>query len=364
MTLKPAPLSARCESLERGYPVKHSGDRFPGVSTVPVLSVVLPVYNEETIIPELYHRIIQALGGLCESYEVVFVNDGSKDRSLQLLYDLAAQDRRVKVVNFSRNFGHQVAITAGLDYSRGQAVIVMDADLQDPPEVIPALVAKWREGYDVVYAVRTERTGEGTVKRGTAALFYRLLRSVAKVDIPVDTGDFRLMSRRAVDALQRLRERHRFVRGLSSWIGFRQTAVPFVREARFAGETKYPLAKMVKLAFDGITAFSFVPLQFATYLGFAAASVSFCYIVYAILQKVLTDAPVLGWASLIVAILFIGGVQLITLGIMGEYIGRIYEEIKQRPLYIVADTVGFTGEIEAEQGENGERGQHRNQTSY
>lgn len=329
----------------------------PPVRTMPLLSVVLPVFNEEATLPEFYHRLTQGMAGKPESYEIVWVNDGSTDRSYALLCDLAAQDNRVRVVNFSRNFGHQIAITAGLDYSQGQAVIVMDADLQDPPEVIPALIEKWQEGYDIVYAVRAERTGEGIVKRGTAALFYRLLRSLAKIDIPSDAGDFRLMSRRAVNALQSLRERHRFVRGLSSWIGFRQTAVPFVREARYAGETKYPLAKMVKLAFDGIAAFSFLPLRLATYLGFSAALVSFCYMVYAIGQKMFTDTPLLGWASLMVAVLFVGGVQLITLGIMGEYIGRIYEEIKQRPLYIVADTVGFAGEVAEGQEEDDERRQ-------
>lgn len=312
--------------------------------TMPLFSVVLPIFNEEATLPELYRRLTQEMAGMRESYEIVFINDGSRDQSYTLLCGLAEQDRHVRIINFSRNFGHQIAITAGLDYSRGQAVIMMDADLQDPPEVIPTLIEKWREGYDIVYAVRAERTGEGIIKRGTAALFYRLLRALAKIEIPPDAGDFRLMSRRAVDALQSLRERHRFVRGLSSWIGFRQTAVPFVREARYAGETKYPLAKMVKLAFDGIAAFSFFPLRLATYIGFSAALVSFCYMVYAIGQKLLTDAPVLGWASLIVAVLFVGGVQLMTLGILGEYVGRIYEEVKQRPLYVVADTIGFAGE--------------------
>jgi dolichol-phosphate mannosyltransferase len=315
----------------------------------PVLSVVLPIFNEEETIPELYRRLTDVLESEGEPYEIVFVNDGSVDRSYRLLCDVARRDGRVKIVNFARNFGHQIAITAGLDHSRGQAVVVMDADLQDPPEALPALITKWREGYDVVYAVRVERQGEGRVKRGTAALFYRLLRSLTKMDIPADTGDFRLMSRRAVDALGGLRERHRFVRGLSIWIGFRQTAVPFVREARYAGETKDPLRKMVKFAFDGITSFSFAPLQLATYMGFGAAAVSFCYILYAIVLKALTDRSVAGWTSLIVSVLFIGGVQLITLGIIGEYIGRIYDEVKQRPLYIVADAIGLDAETEGEQ---------------
>jgi len=316
----------------------------PPVPTVPLVSIVLPVFNEEATLPELYRRLTQSMAATQKSHEIIFVNDGSKDRSYALLCELVTQDEHVRVINFSRNFGHQIALTAGLDYSRGQAVIIMDADLQDPPEVLPTLIEKWQEGYDIVYAVRAERTGEGMIKRGTAALFYRLLHALAKIEIPLDTGDFRLMSRRAVNALQSLRERHRFVRGLSSWIGFRQTAVSFVREARYAGETKYPLAKVVKLAFDGVSAFSFLPLRLATYLGFSAALVSFCYIAYAIGQKVFADTPVFGWASLIVAVLFVGGVQLITLGILGEYVGRIYEEVKQRPLYIVADTVGFAGE--------------------
>jgi polyisoprenyl-phosphate glycosyltransferase len=270
------------------------------------------------------------------------VNDCSTDRSLEHLHALAQQDACVRVLHFSRNFGHQIAITAGMDHSQGQAVILMDADLQDPPEVLPDLIAKWREGYDVVYAVRTQRAGEGLIKRGTAALFYRLLQRISGIDIPPDTGDFRLLSRRAVDALGTLRERHRFLRGMSRWIGFRQVAVPFARDPRFAGETKFSFRKMFTFAFDGIVSFSFAPLQLATYLGFGASLVSFGYIVYAIGLKLFTDRWVTGWASLMVAVLFIGGVQLITLGIIGEYIGRIYEEIKQRPLYLIAEAIGFS----------------------
>jgi len=327
---------------------RSSADTASGsmAKAMPELSLVLPVFNEEATIPELYRRLTVVLESMTEPYEIIFVNDGSADQSLRLLAEIAMQDPRVKVVNFSRNFGHQIAITAGLDYSRGQAVIVMDADLQDPPEVLPLLLQKWREGYDVVYAVRTERQGEGVFKRGTAAIFYRLFKRVARIDIPANVGDFRLMSRRAVEALSGLRERQRFVRGLSVWVGFQQTAVAFIREVRYAGETKYPLRKMVKFAFDGIAAFSFVPLQLATYLGFSAATASFCYMLYAVGLKLFTDRSVPGWASFIVAVLFIGGVQLIALGIIGEYIGRIHEEVKQRPLYIVADTVGFSGKSE------------------
>ena len=307
-----------------------------------VLSLVLPIFNEEATIPELYRRLVLVLTRLGISYEIIFVNDGSSDRSARLLDELAAQSEQVKIVTFSRNFGHQVAITAGLDYSSGQAVILMDADLQDPPEVVPTLLDKWREGYDVVYAVRTDRVGESRFKRHSAALFYRLLKRLTQIDIPVDTGDFRLLDRRAADALRTLRERHRFVRGMSGWIGFRQTAVPFERAARYAGETKFPLLKMLRFACDGLTSFSFAPLQLATYLGFAAAGLSFGYIVYALGLKLFTDQWVTGWASIIIAVLFIGGVQLITLGIIGEYIGRIYDEIKHRPLYIVAGTTGFS----------------------
>lgn len=306
-----------------------------------VLSIVLPVFNEALTLPELYRRVTTVLNTLHEPYEMIFVNDGSADQSLETLTALAGDDPRVKIVNFSRNFGHQLAITAGLDYSRGQAVIVMDADLQDPPEVLPLLYHQWRAGYDVVYAVRTEHLGESVFKRGTAALFYRLLTRVVKIDIPANVGDFRLMSRRAVEALSRLRERQRFVRGLASWIGFRQTAVTFVREGRYAGETKYPLRKMLRFALDGLASFSLLPLQLATYLGLSAAAGSLVYLMYAVGLKVFTERSIPGWASLIVAILFVGGVQLLTLGIIGEYIGRIYEEVKQRPLYIVADTVGF-----------------------
>jgi len=313
----------------------------------PMLSLVFPIFNEEVVIPELFRRVKQMLSQLHCSYEIICVDDGSRDQSFALLCALAAQDPAMKIIRFSRNFGHQMAITAGLDYSRGQATVVMDADLQDPPEVLASLVAKWREGYDVVYAVRSERKGEGLMKRKTAVVFYRLLRALAKIDLPLDTGDFRLMSRRAVDALRTIRERHRFVRGLSLWVGFRQTSVSFVREARYAGKTKYPLQKMLRFAFDGISSFSLVPLQLATYLGLGAAIVGFCAMLYALGVKLFTDHAVPGWASLIVVTLFLGGVQLVTIGIVGEYVGRIYEEVKQRPLYIVAETQGFCDRVGA-----------------
>lgn len=279
--------------------------------------------------------------GIGAPYEIIFVDDGSMDVSLMLLRDLRAKDEHVKFVSLSRNFGHQAAITAGLDHSSGEAVVVMDADLRGPPEVIPALIAKWREGFEVVVAVREGRTGETAFKRGTAALFYRLLQKLTSTAIYLDAADFRLMSRKAVNSLNRLRERHRFMRGLASWVGFRQTCVTFTRDVRQAGETKYPLRKMLRLALDGITSFSFFPLQLATYLGFGVSLISLLYVVYAIGLKLFTDELVPGWASVIVAILFVGGVQLITVGIIGEYVGRIYEEVKQRPLYFVDETAGI-----------------------
>jgi glycosyltransferase involved in cell wall biosynthesis len=304
-------------------------------------SIVIPVYNEAEVLPSLYDRLTRVMEGLVEPYEIIFVNDGSQDDSTPLLRDFQARDERVKFLNFSRNFGHQIAITAGLDYSSGQAAVVMDADLQDPPEVIPQLIEQWRKGYDVVFAVRAKRQGEGLFKRATAAIFYRLLRRMTATEIPLDAGDFRLMSRRAVEALQSIRERNRFIRGLAGWIGFRQTSVTFVRDVRQLGETKYPLKKMLRFALNGLLSFSLVPLQLASYLGFLISSIGFFYIAYAIGLKLFTDRVVLGWTSVMVAVLFLGGVQLISLGIIGEYIGRIYEEVKQRPLYVVDEAKGF-----------------------
>ncbi len=312
----------------------------------PKFSIVLPVFNEERTLASLYQRLTVVMGLLGETYELIFINDGSRDGSLDLLKKLSAEDPNLRIVSLSRNFGHQAAITCGLNYSCGDAVIVMDADLQDPPELLPELIGKWQQGYDVVYAVREQRHGESLFKRLTAALFYRLIRRLSNVDIPADTGDFRLLSRRVVEALKATRERSRFVRGLVSWVGFRQTGVRFVRDERVTGETKYPVRKMLKFAIDGITAFSFLPLQLATYFGFLISGFSFIYIVWAVLQKLFTDRTVIGWTSVIVAILFIGGVQLITLGVIGEYIGRIYEEVKHRPLYLVAETVGFESDSE------------------
>lgn len=307
----------------------------------PVLSVVAPVFNEEPILPELYRRLRETLDAIGEPWEIVFVNDGSRDRSLDIMRELHRQDPRVHVVSFSRNFGHQIAITAGLDYAQGDAVIIIDADLQDPPATIAEMVKKWREGYDIVYAVRAQRKGESWFKLFTAHLFYRLINRITGVKIPVDTGDFRLMDRRAVEAMRSLREHHRFMRGLSAWIGFRQVGIEYVREERYAGQTKYPFRKMLRFALDGITAFSYLPLQLATYLGFIIAGLSLVGIVATIILRLSGSQAFYGQASTLVMVMFLGGIQLISLGIIGEYLGRIYDEVKRRPLYLVQETLGF-----------------------
>ncbi|MDP9311380.1 MAG: glycosyltransferase family 2 protein [Chloroflexota bacterium] len=314
----------------------------------PVVSVVAPVYNEAPTLPLFCERVIRALEPLGEPFELVLVNDGSRDGSLDVMVELHERDPRIKVVNFSRNFGHQVAITAGIDYARGDAVAVIDSDLQDPPEVIPELLAKWREGYGIVFAQRAEREGETWFKKATAAFFYRLIRRITNVNIPVDTGDFRLMDRKVVDTLKRMREHHRFMRGLSVWVGFKQTGVEYRRAPRHAGETKYPLSKMIRFALDGITSFSYLPLQLATYFGFLIAAISMLALLAVIVLRLsngfgLADAQgaFYGQASTLVSVLFLGGIQLIFLGIMGEYLGRIYDEVKRRPLYIVSDVLGL-----------------------
>ena len=310
----------------------------------PVFSIVIPVWNEEAVLPVLYARLVAIMESTGERWEVIFVNDGSRDRTLPLLLELHTNDPRVKVLNFSRNFGHQVAISAGFDYADGDAVIVMDADLQDPPEVLLRLIEQWRAGFDVVYAVRIKRTGESRFKLFTASLFYRLIHSIADIDIPLDAGDFRLMDRRVVLAMRQLREKNRFMRGLSSWVGFKQVAVEYERAARYAGETKYPFRKMLRLALNAITSFSHVPLQLATYAGFALAGVSLLGILITIIARLTGLEAFSGQATTLVSVLFLGGIQLIFLGIIGEYLGRIYDEVKNRPLYILADVVGFERE--------------------
>ena len=303
-----------------------------------LISIVVPVFNEAEVIEASHARLAKAMDAVPQvDYEILFVNDGSSDGSAQRLADLAMLDSRVKVLRFSRNFGHQIAITAGIDHAEGDAVVVIDADLQDPPEVIPQFIDKWLEGYDIVYGVREKRHGETAMKLFTASLFYRLIRLFSKIDIPQDVGDFRLMSRRAVDYLKQMTEKDRFVRGLVSWIGFRQIGVPYTREKRFAGTTKYPYRKMIKFAFDGITSFSTAPLSLATWLGFITSIFAFLYMGSVFVQKLLGNT-VQGWATIMVALLFLGGVQLICVGILGQYIGRIFNEVKPRPVYIIQET--------------------------
>lgn len=304
-----------------------------------VYSIVVPVYNEKEVLSELYKRITSVMDKLSEPYEIIFVNDGSNDGSLELMKTLYSQDSQVKIISFSRNFGHQIAITAGLDYASGEAVITIDADLQDPPEVIPDLIDKWKEGFDVAYGIREKRAGESFFKLSTASIFYRFLGKITDTNIPADTGDFRLMSRKVVESLKNIRERNRFVRGLVSWVGYRQIGVNYKREKRFAGRTKYPLRKMLKFAIDGVSSFSFLPLRIASYGGFVISGLGLIYAVYAIFIKLFTTKTVHGWASIMVAILFLGGVQLIAIGIIGEYIARIGQETKQRPLYIIKEII-------------------------
>jgi len=311
----------------------------PHPAEQPVVSVVAPVYNEEETLPYFYERLTTVLEGLDAPYEIVLVNDGSRDGSYRAMRALHERDPRVRLVDFSRNFGHQAAISAGLDHARGDAVVIIDSDLQDPPEVIPELVARWRTGAEVVYAQRRARPGETRFKLATAALFYRTIRRLTSVDIPRDTGDFRLIDRKVADALVRMRERHRFMRGLSVWVGFRQEAVVYDRAARYAGETHYPLTKMVRFALDAITGFSHVPLQMATTLGFVIAGVSFLGIVVAAVIRLFTGG-IVGQGTTISAVLLLGGIQLIFLGVLGEYLGRIYDEVRGRPLYIAREILG------------------------
>lgn len=303
-----------------------------------LVSVVVPLYNEEGSVPELVSRIHEVLGRILppeDDYEIVAVNDGSRDGTLAQLRLARAREPRLTIVDLSRNFGHQVAATAGLDAARGDAVVLMDGDLQDPPELIADFLTKWREGYDVVYATRRARKGEGFFKLFTARLFYRTIRRLTNVAIPLDTGDFRLLSRRVVEALSLTREKHRFLRGLVSWVGYNQIGVEYEREARHSGETKYPLSKMLTFAIDGITSFSEIPLRFATYLGFFVSLIAFVYAVLVLVLKIFgLNEP--GYTSMMSAILFLGGVQLITIGIAGEYLGRIYDQVKERPLYLLS----------------------------
>lgn len=304
-------------------------------------SIIVPLYNEELVIEETYKRLTEVMQSTKEPYELVFVNDGSRDKTEQLAKEILARDKHVCLINFSRNFGHQTAITAGMDNARGQAVVVIDADLQDPPEVILQMIEKWKQGYDVVYGKRLARKGETAFKKVTAKVFYRFLSSMTNIDIPTDTGDFRLIDRQVCDAMKTIKEKNRYIRGLVSWVGFKQTSVEYVREERFAGETKYPLKKMLKFASDAITSFSDKPLRIAAYLGNAISLVSFLYLLYVVIRKLTVGDFGEGWASIVAISLFFNGVVLIVLGIIGEYIGRIYDECKNRPLYIIDEKIGF-----------------------
>ena len=309
--------------------------RAPRNARSPTLTVVAPVFNERDSLPDLYRRVRATMEALGESWELILVDDGSTDGSGQAIAELARRDRHLRPIHFARNFGHQIAVTAGLDHARGQAVVIIDADLQDPPEVIPDLVAQWRQGFDVVYAVRTEREGESWFKKATASFFYRVIYRITDVQIPLDTGDFRLLDRRVVDILSQMRERHRFLRGMAAWVGFRQIGVPYKRAARHAGVTKYPFRKMVRLALNAVTSFSYFPLQIATYLGFLCAGASALAIVIVVAMRLSGSQAFLGQATTLIAVLFLGGIQLISLGLLGEYLGRIYDEVKGRPLYVL-----------------------------
>ena len=306
----------------------------------PVYSVVIPAYNEQEVIDEAYKRITNVMTGMGEPYELLFVNDGSKDKTAEKIAGFCEKDSSVRLINFTRNFGHMSAISAGMENASGQAVFIIDADLQDPPEVFPEMAAKWKEGYHVVYGKRKKRKGESAFKRASAKLFYRILKRMTSVDLPPDTGEFRLIDRKVCDAVNKLPEKSRYIRGLVSWVGFKQIPVEYVREKRFAGETKYPLRKMIAFAMDAITSFSHKPLKLATMLGFLISLLSFLYIIYVMYQHYFTDRTITGWASTIAAILFTQGIVLMILGLMGEYIGRIYKEVQNRPGYIIQEIIG------------------------
>ena len=307
-----------------------------------LISVVIPAFNEEEVISTTHRCLVEALESIPKAdFELIFIDDGSRDGTLEVLRGLQAVDSRVRLLALSRNFGHQVAVTAGLEHARGDAIALIDADLQDPPEVIREMVARWRKGVDVAYGVRAERDGETAFKLWTAKLFYRSINRVAEVPIPLDTGDFRLMDRVVVDTLLKMPERDRFVRGMVAWVGFRQEAVPYKRAARQAGTTKYPLRKMIRFALDGILSFSLAPLRLAIWAGFATAGLATLGLIYAFAIRLLTKMWVPGWTLLFIASCSIGGIQLVFLGILGEYVGRIYGEVKRRPLYIIRERLGF-----------------------
>jgi dolichol-phosphate mannosyltransferase len=307
-------------------------------------SVVTPVFNEEETIVEFYNRLSAVMNSLGQPYEIIFVNDGSSDKSFEILLNLRRSNKNVKIVDFSRNFGHQIAISSGIYYSKGKAVIVMDSDLQDPPEFIPELIKKYKEGYDVVYAIRKQRK-EGIIKRIAYSSFYRLFNKISHTEIPLDTGDFCIMDRKVVRQLNLMPERHRFVRGIRSWIGFKQTGLEYERDKRFSGKPKYTYSKLFKLAFDGVFSLSYLPLRVSAFVGVLVSLLSFIAIILVIYLKLFTDIVVKGIAAPVIFILFLGGVQLIAIGLIGEYIGRIYDEVKRRPLYIIRQLVGIDEDI-------------------
>jgi glycosyltransferase involved in cell wall biosynthesis len=310
-----------------------------------LVSVIVPCYNEEQVIVETNHELVATLAAIQGiDFEIIYVDDGSRDATADMLHAIHAADSRARVVLLSRNFGHQLAVSAGLEHAAGDAAVIIDADLQDPPAVIPEMIERWRDGYDVVYGVRGERAGETAFKRWTARAFYRLINRISEIEIPLDVGDFRLLDRKVVDVLLAMPERDRFLRGMVSWIGFRQVAVLYNRAPRRAGQSKYPIMKMVRFAVDSVISFSFAPLRLAIWGGFIALGASFVGIVYALVIRLYTTDWVKGWASIFTAVLFLGGVQLITLGIVGEYVGRIYAEVKLRPLFVVRERLGFNDE--------------------
>ncbi|AZJ23497.1 glycosyltransferase [Bacillus wiedmannii] len=309
-----------------------------------LISVVVPMYFEEEVAQECYNRLKSVMLQNDINYEFVFVNDGSTDRTMEILSEIAANDYRTKIVNFARNFGHQIAVTAGIAAAKGDAIVIIDADLQDPPEVIPELIAKWEEGYEVVYAKRKQRKGETWFKLLTAKYFYKFLNYMSDIDIPKDTGDFRIIDRKVADVFNQMTERNRFIRGMMSWVGFRQTYVEYERDERFAGETKYPLKKMIKFASDGIIAFSTKPLRIVMTLGLLSVLISIIVLLYTITVKIIGTGTQTGWASIMVAITFFSGIQLLGLGIVGQYIARIYDESKNRPIYIVKETINIEQE--------------------
>ncbi|MCS7464352.1 glycosyltransferase family 2 protein [Paenibacillus doosanensis] len=317
-------------------------------------TVIVPMFNEQEVIAETYARLKQVMDTLGEPYELLFVDDGSRDRTASIVKEISRNDPCVRMLGFARNFGHQVAITAGMDYAEGDAVVIIDADLQDPPGVIVQMIGKWKQGYDVVYGKRLKREGETWFKKTSAHMFYRMLKSMTSVDIPVDAGDFRLIDRKVCDVMKSLTERNRYVRGLVSWTGFRQTFVEYTREERWAGDTKYPLRKMIRFAVDAIASFSYKPLKLAAYLGFVLSLLSFVYILVIVYQRLFTDTTITGWSSIVAINLFFNGIVLIILGIIGEYIGRIYDESKGRPLYIIWDKTGY-GEESADNAGKRER---------